>query len=365
VFSVTLSEDAKDPIFSDVEANFNVPAVEEMEDEDDIAGMIPDGTTVSAERVVRIIHDFPVVPSLWLPTFGFSSSRVIDIGAVNTGVSLVFFTLGFVVLEVAMAYFFRGSDDKLVRPLVRVAGVFLVFWSFYGHEIFWDNLLASLFPNALRGGADVEILHPQNSVITFAGEHLELVIVSSFLTIPIGLLIGIFVTREDYREFLPLMTNLVNLGQTIPTLAVIAIFRPIIGLGFTPAIIALFIYGLLPVVRNTIAGLEGVDRFTIDSAKGMGMTPAQILLRIELPIASSIIMAGVRTSMVINVGTAALGAYVISGGLGIPIANGLSRQINPWILLGAIPAALLAVLIDYILGRLEYVLTPRGLQIEG
>ena len=95
------------------------------------------------------------------------------------------------------------------------------------------------------------------------------------------------------------------------------------------------------------------------------MTPAQILLQIELPIASSIIMAGIRTSMVINVGTATLGAFVGSGGLGTPIASGLAMTVDAFILLGAIPAAILAILIDYVLGRIEYVFTPRGLQIEG
>jgi osmoprotectant transport system permease protein len=193
---------------------------------------------------------------------------------------------------------------------------------------------------------------------------MELVIVSSLITIPAGLLFGILVTRDEFRELLPLVNNLVNSGQTVPTIAIVAFMAPIIGFGFWPAIIALIAYGLLPVVRNTIAGLEAVDDFVIDSARGMGMTPAQILLQIELPIASSVIMAGIRTSMVINVGTATLGAFVGSGGLGTPIASGLSMTVDSFILLGAIPAALLAILIDYVLGRIEFVLTPRGLQIE-
>jgi osmoprotectant transport system permease protein len=122
---------------------------------------------------------------------------------------------------------------------------------------------------------------------------------------------------------------------------------------------------MLPVVRNTIAGIEAVDSFVIDSAKGMGLTLQQILWQIELPIASTIILAGIRTSVVINVGTAALGAYAGSGGLGVPIAGGLSQQIYAFVLLGALPAALLAILIDYVLERIEFVLTPKGLQIPG
>jgi len=185
------------------------------------------------------------------------------------------------------------------------------------------------------------------------------------ITVPGGIGIGILVTRERFRELLPLVNNLVNSGQTVPTIAIVAFMAPIIGFGFWPAIIALVAYGLLPVVRNTIAGLEGVDGFTKDSARGMGMTPVQVLMQVELPIAVNVIMAGVRTSMVINVGTATLGAFVGSGGLGTPIASGLAMTVDAFIVLGAIPAAILAILIDYILGRIEFVVTPRGLQITG
>ena len=299
-----------------------------------------------------------ILPSLWLPQFGLSGDTIISIGSLDVGLPLYIFTFAFAALEALLVAVYAAREEKLVRPLVRAVGVFLVFWSFYGHEPFWDFLLGSIFPNRS------DLLSPQKTVIIFAGEHLELVIASSILTIVIGLTVGILVTRENYREFLPLVENIVNIGQTVPTLAIVAIMVPIIGFGFWPAIIALVAYGLLPVVRNTIAGLEAVDSFIIDSARGMGMTSTQILFQIELPIASRIIMAGIRTSMVINVGTAALGAYVGSGGLGAPISSGLSLQRDALVLLGAIPAALLAILIDYVLDRVEFVLTPRGLQIE-
>ena len=209
-----------------------------------------------------------------------------------------------------------------------------------------------------------QLVHPQGTVIDFTAQHLALVFTSSIYIISAGLFLGIMVTRENFREFLPLVNNLVNSGQTVPTLAIVAIMAPIIGLGFLPAVVALIAYGLLPVVRNTIAGIESVSLSIVDSARGMGMTSRQILLRTELPIASRIIMAGIRTSMVINIGTATLGAFVGSGGLGTPIASGLSMTVDAFILLGAIPAALLAILTDYVLGRLELVLTPRGLLIE-
>ncbi|MDZ7799831.1 MAG: ABC transporter permease [Trueperaceae bacterium] len=324
-----------------------------------------------------------LTPDLWLPTLGLSDRTVIDLGATNdlrvlgfglfdaevdpetalgevTGsASLGWFVALMAIIEAFLAWAFRQRDEKLVRPLVRAAGIFIVIWSFYGHEPFWDWMLRGLFPRS------PDLLYNSNTLISLAGQHLELVVFSSIITIAIGLTLGITVTRGAFREFLPLVSDVVNSGQTVPTLAIVAIMAPIIGFGFWPAVVALILYGLLPVVRNTIVGLEGVDPSMIDAAKGMGMTGSQILLQIEIPSASSIILAGVRTSVVINVGTAALGAYVGSGGLGNPIASGLNQSIDPWVLLGALAAALLAILLDYVLGRVEYVLTPKGLQIEG
>jgi osmoprotectant transport system permease protein len=321
-------------------------------------------------------------PDIWLPIFGFSSGTLLDMQATNDmrvltfglfeaetnaeeaiatdagAVSLAWFAVFMALLESALAWAFRDREEKLVRPLVRAAGIFVVIWSFYGHEPFWDWMLRGLFPTS------PDLLYNSNTLVSLASQHMELVIISSILTITIGLTLGISVTRAAFREFLPLLSDTVNSGQTVPTLAIIAIMAPIIGFGFWPAIVALILYGLLPIVRNTIVGLESVDPAMIDAAKGMGLTPVQILWQIEIPNASSIILAGVRTSVVINVGTAALGAYVGSGGLGNPIASGLNQSINPWVLLGALGAALLAILLDYILGRVEYVMTPKGLQIE-
>lgn len=327
------------------------------------------------------------VPDLWLPVFSFSSStfievrpssdlRVLTFGLLPANIGdapvvaqgsttgtpwslpLGFFALFMAVVEGILAIAMHGREEKLVRPLVRAAGIFLVIWSFYGHEPFWDWFLAAIFPTS------PDLLYNSNSVISLAGQHLTLVLISSIITVAIGLTVGILVTRDEFREFLPFVSDVVNTGQTVPTLAVVAIMAPIIGFGFWPAIVALILYGLLPVVRNTVVGLEGVDPSLIDAARGMGMTPSQVLWQIEVPNASRIILAGIRTSVVINVGTAALGAYVGSGGFGNPIASGLNQSIEPWVLLGALGAALLAILLDYVLGRVEYVLTPKGLILE-
>lgn len=320
------------------------------------------GATV-LERVQVLMRDerfagveASLAPNLWLPTIGLDPGTVFDIGAIDTGVPLAAALLAMAVLEFGLALLHRPRL-RLVRPLVRAGSIFLTFWSVFGHVPLWDQLLGWVFPDRRQ------LLHPRGSAIDFAGQHLELVLVSSLVTISLGLLLGVLVTRARFREFLPLVSDLVSAGQTMPTLAIVAIMVPIIGLGFWPTIVALILYGMLPVVRNTIAGLEAVDRFVIESAEGMGMTAWQVLWQIELPNASRIILAGIRTSVIVNVGTAALGAYAGSGGLGVPIAGGLSQLIYPFVLLGALPAALLAILLDYVLGQIEFVLTPRGLQV--
>ena len=334
------------------------------------------------------VKEATIVPDLWLPVFSFDPSTVVaikgsdDLRVLSFGllpavvsdspnpaaatdkagapwrVTLGWFALFMVLVEGVLGLRYAQRDEKLVRPLVRAAGIFLVIWSIYGHEPFWDWMLHGIFPSS------PDLLYNSNTVISLAGQHLTLVLISSVITVAIGLALGIMVTRAEFREFLALVSDIVNSGQTVPTLAIVAIMAPIIGFGFWPAIVALILYGLLPVVRNTIVGLEGVDAAMIDAARGMGMTPSQILWQIEVPNASRIILAGVRTSVVINVGTAALGAYVGSGGFGNPIASGLNQAIQPWVLLGALSAALLAILLDYILGRVEYVMTPKGLIIE-
>ncbi len=318
-----------------------------------------------ARNLREILNDFhpraSLAPKLWLLTIApeiVPPMLAIAVEPLETGLPLFLFTLLMVAVEGGIYFVAREGKKNLLIHLVHILSVFLLFWSIFGHEPLWDAILHAIFPTS------APLVHPQGPVIDFSAQHLELVFTSSIYIISAGLFLGVMVTRENFREFLPLVNNLVNGGQTVPTLAIVAIMAPIIGLGFLPALVALIAYGLLPVVRNTIAGIESVSVSIVDSARGMGMTSQQILLRTEMPIASRIIMAGIRTSMVINIGTATLGAFVGSGGLGIPIASGLSMTVDAFILLGAIPAALLAILTDYVLGRLEVVLTPRGLLIE-
>jgi len=192
-------------------------------------------------------------------------------------------------------------------------------------------------------------------------QHIKLVAVSMGIAIAIGVALGIAVSRIKALEG-PVIGAASTL-QTIPSLALLGFMIPFFGIGELPSIIALFLYSLLPIIRNTHAGIAQVDKSVIEAASGMGMTDAQILFRIQLPLAFSVIMAGIRTSAVINVGTATLAAFIGAGGLGDFIFLGISRSMDALVLIGAVPAALLALLLDFVLGRLGRAVTPKGLKI--
>jgi osmoprotectant transport system permease protein len=192
-------------------------------------------------------------------------------------------------------------------------------------------------------------------------QHIKLVAVSMGIAIAIGVALGIAVSRIKALEG-PVIGTASTL-QTIPSLALLGFMIPFFGIGELPSIIALFLYSLLPIIRNTHAGIAQVDKSVIEAASGMGMTDAQILFRIQLPLAFSVIMAGIRTSAVINVGTATLAAFIGAGGLGDFIFLGISRSMDALVLIGAVPAALLALLLDFVLGRLGRAVTPKGLKI--
>jgi osmoprotectant transport system permease protein len=161
----------------------------------------------------------------------------------------------------------------------------------------------------------------------------------------VAVLLGIFVTRPVGGDFLPLSRGLVNMGQTFPPIAVLAIAVPLVGFGEKPTFIALFLYGLLPIFENTLTGLEQVSPRTLDAAKGMGMSARQRLLQVELPLALPVILAGIRLSAIIGLGTATIGSTVAAKGLGEVIIAGLQSNNVAFILQGALVVALLAALI--------------------
>lgn len=190
--------------------------------------------------------------------------------------------------------------------------------------------------------------------------HIQLVFFSMVMAIIIGVLLGILITRV--KSLAPIVLGGTGIMQTIPSLAVLGFMIPIFGIGVKTGIAALFLYSLLPIVRNTYTGISDVDSATREAAKGMGMTSMQILFKVELPLALPIIMAGIRTSAVINVGNATLAAFIGAGGLGDFIFLGITRGIDGLIFLGAIPAALLAIVLEFSFNRLERWTTPKGLR---
>lgn len=192
-------------------------------------------------------------------------------------------------------------------------------------------------------------------------QHIELVFISMLIAITIGVPLGILITRVKALEG-PIL-GVAGILQTIPGLALLGFMIPLFGIGIKTAVAALFLYSLLPIIRNTFTGIKDVDKATIEAAKGMGMTDWQILIKVQLPLALSVMMAGIRTATVINVGTATLAAFIGAGGLGDFIFIGISRNLDALVLIGAFPSALLALLLDWLLGRLEEATTPRGLKV--
>lgn len=223
----------------------------------------------------------------------------------------------------------------------------VVFIVLITNEQWWESAFRYLFPEESR------VLHPRASIFVLVGEHVLLVLYSSSLTVLIGVPLGIWVTRPGGRSFLPIVSDVTSFGQTFPPVAVLALAVPILGFGLPPTVLALFLYGMLPVVRNTIAGIGAVPPELVDAAHGMGMTRARTLVRVEIPIAASVILTGVRISVVINIGTAMIGAVIGAGGLGSPIIAGLVQDNLAFILEGALPAAVLAILADQFLGNIE------------
>ncbi len=215
----------------------------------------------------------------------------------------------------------------------------------------WQEALHFLFPS------ENPVLHPGAPLSILVWQHIQLVAISSAFTVVVGVTMGIWVTRDTGTDFLPIVSSLASLSQTFPPVAVIALAVPALGFGALPTIVALILYGMLPILRNTIAGMRSIDRTSLDAAYGIGMSRQQALVRVEIPLALPVILAGIRISVVINIGTAMIGAVIGAGGLGSPIVAGLVRDNLAFVVEGAVPAALLAILVDRLLANLEAGLT--------
>jgi osmoprotectant transport system permease protein len=201
-------------------------------------------------------------------------------------------------------------------------------------------------------------------------EHFFLVIVSMATAGCVGVGLGIIMTRKGFDRFGSAIMAIVNIWQSIPSLGVIALaygFLPLLGLsgiGVVPALIALFFHAVAPIVRNTYAGIQSVSKDVIEAATGMGMTPNQILFRIEIPNALPVIMGGIRTATAIIVGSAPLACLIGGGGLGFWIFTGIALMDMGILMAGAVPVAVIAMLFDALLARLERIVVSAGIQTE-
>ncbi|WP_346798342.1 ABC transporter permease [Halomonas sp. Bachu 37] len=197
------------------------------------------------------------------------------------------------------------------------------------------------------------LIYERAELSRLLGQHLLVVTLAACVAIALGVSAAIAVTRPVGRDFLPLVAQLASIGQTFPPVAVLALAVPVLGFGTLPIIVALVLYGLLPIVRNTLAGLQDVDMNIKEAARGMGMTSGQILRKVELPIAAPVILAGIRTSVTINIATAAIGATVGASNLGDPIIAGIVNDNTAYVVQGAIVIGLLALTIDSAFEQLQ------------
>ena len=213
---------------------------------------------------------------------------------------------------------------------------------------------------AQRTGLFDQIAKYRSDIIYLSQQHMKLVAISGGLAIAVGVPFGLWLSRPNMRRVAESMMQALNIGSTIPTLAVLALAMSLLGIGTVPAIFALWVASLLPIVRNTYAGMLGVPAYYVEAATGMGMRPMQILSGVELPNALFVTFAGIRTALAINVGTAPLAFLIGGGGLGELIFTGIDLNEPGMMLAGAIPTALLAVIVDFAVGAIAYFVVPRG-----
>ncbi len=212
--------------------------------------------------------------------------------------------------------------------------------------------LDSIAENSLSGG-NVQLRWWQ---------HVRLTAISTFWVLIIAIPLGIALTRRRLRKAAPVFTALANIGQATPAIGLLALLVIWLGIGPRTAIIGIVIYAVLPVLSNTVAGLRAIEPNMIEAARGMGMSGRGVLFKVELPLAVPLILAGVRTALVLNVGTATLATFGGGGGLGDLITSGIQTQRMPVLIIGSVLTVVLALLVDWLASLAELALTPRGLE---
>lgn len=255
----------------------------------------------------------------------------------------------------------REAEETLAKPRFPISSLISSALIILGLTIlfvpeFLDPVLRLLFPS------EGEWVFDRESLLKLTAEHLLISLSAAFLATVIGISLGVAATRPSGRAFLPLVRDASSLAQTVPPAAVLALAIPFLGFGFEPVLLALVLYSVLPVLNNTLTGIENLPAAVLESARGMGMNRFQVLTRVELPLAMPLIGTGIRTSVVINVGTATLGALAGAGGLGSPIVAGLVRDNPAWVFQGAMASALLALGLNRLLLILESWLKSEGIE---
>ncbi|MEV6695872.1 ABC transporter permease [Streptomyces sp. NPDC051453] len=243
----------------------------------------------------------------------------------------------------------RISWQKLTFLPAVVAVVLLATWIW-----FQQATLDTISENAIAGGVVWKLLK----------QHIYLTVVSTFFVLIIAIPLGILLTRKMFRKATPIALAFANMGQATPAIGLLALLVIWLGIGRRSALIGIIIYAILPVLSNTIAGLKANDPTLLESARGIGMSPLGVLSKVELPLAVPLILAGVRTALVLNVGTATLATFGGGGGLGVLITTGITTQRMPVLILGSILTVALALLVDWLASLVELLLRPRGLEVR-
>ncbi|BDR21225.1 ABC transporter permease [Vibrio sp. STUT-A16] len=230
-------------------------------------------------------------------------------------------------------------------------------------QTYYFILLACVFALGiyLQGvGTIDDFLYYQEDIVYLTVQHIELVLLSGGLAILIAIPVGVLLSRPRFQKVAESAMQVLNVGTTIPTLAILALAISFLGIGTVPAVFGLTIASLLPIVRNTYIGLKEVPAHLKEAASGIGMTELQMLFQVEIPNALFVIFAGIRTALAVNVGTVPLAFLIGGGGLGELIFTGIDLDEPIMMLAGAIPTAMLAIAIDSVVGAVSYVTVPKG-----
>lgn len=239
---------------------------------------------------------------------------------------------------------FRSNIELFITPLffVIIGCAVAAVWTFTDFDFQTADILET------------------NKLVRQAGQHLNLTFWSTLLVLVIAIPLGIFLTRPKYRKLSGPVLSVANAGQAVPAYGLLVLFGMIFATNTPTVMAALIVYAILPVLRNTMVGLDQVDRAVIEAGRGMGLSKMQALRQIELPLAVPVILAGIRVALVINVGTASLAFLIGGGGLGETINSGLKLSREPAIFIGGALVAMLALVIDFLAASIERWLRPKG-----